>query len=29
MFEIKITDIEGFKLGHAQDFDGKICCNSL
>ena len=29
MFEIKITDIDGFKLGHAQDFEGATGCTVL
>lgn len=29
MFEIKITDIEGFKLGHAQDLVGATGCTVL
>lgn len=29
MFEIKITDIDGFKLGHAQNFEGATGCTVL
>ncbi|WP_300349607.1 P1 family peptidase [Clostridium sp.] len=29
MFEIKITDIEGFKLGHAQNKEGATGCSVL
>ena len=29
MFEIKITDIEGFRLGHAQNFEGATGCTVL
>ncbi len=29
MFEIKITDIDGFKLGHAQDFESATGCTVL
>lgn len=29
MFEIKITDIEGFKLGHAQDMEAATGCTVL
>ncbi|MHC9370394.1 P1 family peptidase, partial [Clostridium perfringens] len=29
MFDIKITESEGFKLGHAQDFEGATGCTVL